>query len=61
MTEYFTALCKKMNQEPSVKWMDVVNETITREGNWFKEKPGMDKWETRGCKLGEMKMAIPHI
>ena len=30
MTEYFTALCKKMNEEPSVKWIDVVNETITK-------------------------------
>ena len=59
MTEYFIALCKKMNQEPSVKWMDVVNETITREGNWFKEKPGTDQWENPWVQIGRDENGYP--
>ena len=48
MTEYFIALCKRINNEPSVKWMDVVNETITPQGDWFEEKPGVTQWENPG-------------
>ena len=59
MTEYFTALCKKMNEEPSVKWIDVVNETITREGNWFDEKPGVDDWENPWEQIGRDENGYP--
>ena len=52
MTEYFTALCKRINNEPSVKWMDVVNETITPQ-SWFEEnqelnngKTGTNQWDS---------------
>ena len=52
MVEFFTALCKRMNIESSVKWMDVVNETITPEGFWFEEKPGVTLWENPWEQIG---------
>ena len=39
--------------------MDVVNETITREGNWFKEKAGMDKWENPWVQIGRDENGYP--
>lgn len=59
MVEYFTALCKRMNKEPSVKWMDVVNETITPEGFWFEEKPGVKQWENPWEQIGRDKNDVP--
>ena len=59
MEEYFTALCKRMNKEPSVKWMDVVNETITPEGNWFEEKPGVTLWENPWEQIGRDENDVP--
>lgn len=59
MVEYFTALCKRMNKEPSVKWMDVVNETITPEGFWFEEKPGVEQWENPWEQIGRDKNDVP--
>lgn len=59
MVEYFTALCKRMNDEPSVKWMDVVNETITPEGNWFEEKPGVTLWENPWEQIGRDENDVP--
>ena len=56
MVAYFTALCKRMSNEPSVKWMDVVNETITPQGDWFEEKPGVTQWENPWEQIGRMKM-----
>ena len=50
MIDYFTALCKKINTEPSVKWMDVVNETITPEGNWFGRNQEQTNGKTHGNK-----------
>ena len=52
MTEFATAFAKKMNQVPEVQWMDVVNETILKNGNWFGPKPGVDKWENPWLKIG---------
>tara|TARA_B100000767_G_scaffold107745_1_gene103268 strand:- start:2000 stop:3082 length:1083 start_codon:yes stop_codon:yes gene_type:complete len=52
LEEYFTELCKKVNKEPSVRWMDVVNETVLRNGSWFAEKPGTDKWENPWTQIG---------
>ncbi len=45
MTEYMTELCKRYNNVEEVVWMDVVNETVERDGNWFGPKAGTDKWE----------------
>ena len=59
MVEYFTALCKRMNKESSVKWMDVVNETITPEGFWFEEKPGVEQWENPWEQIGRDKNDVP--
>jgi len=52
MEEYMTALCNKINVLSSVKWMDVVNETIERDGNWFMDKPGITSWENPWVKMG---------
>jgi len=59
MVEYFTALCKRMNKEPSVKWMDVVNETITPQGGWFEEKPGVTQWENPWEQIGRDENDVP--
>ena len=52
LEEFFTELCKKVNKESSVRWMDVVNETVLRNGSWFAEKPGTDKWENPWTQIG---------
>jgi arylsulfatase A-like enzyme/GH35 family endo-1,4-beta-xylanase len=59
MIEFMTALSIKLNNEKSVKWMDVVNETIERNGDWFKDKPGVDQWENPWVKMGYDKAGIP--
>ena len=59
MIEFFTALCKRMNKEPSVKWMDVVNETITPQGGWFEEKPGVTQWENPWEQIGRDENDVP--
>ena len=59
MVAYFTALCKRMNEEKSVKWMDVVNETITTQGKWFTSKPGTDKWENPWEQIGRDDNDVP--
>ena len=52
MEEYFTELCIIINKEPNVKWMDVVNETVLRNGDWFSEKPGDSSWENPWTQIG---------
>ncbi len=52
MEEYFTELCVRINKEPNVKWMDVVNETVLRNGDWFSEKPGDSSWENPWTQIG---------
>ena len=59
MTQYMTELSKKINEFPSVKWMDVVNETITRSGEWFGEKEGDDKWENPWTQIGLNEDGVP--
>jgi GH35 family endo-1,4-beta-xylanase len=59
MVAYFTALCKRMNNESSVKWMDVVNETITPQGSWFEEKPGVTQWENPWEQIGRDENDVP--
>ena len=52
MEEFFTELCIRLNDEKTVKWMDVVNETVLRNGEWFKEKPGDSAWENPWTQIG---------
>lgn len=52
MTEYMTAICKHFNENKAVKWMDVVNETVNKDGTWFGPKPGTDKWENPWLTIG---------
>ena len=59
LNEYFTALCVKINNQKSVKWMDVVNETVSRNGEWFSEKPGYKKWENPWTQIGFNDDGIP--
>ncbi len=59
MTEYMTSLCKKINDVKTIKWMDVVNETIERNGDWFKDKPGVKEWENPWVKMGYDKNGVP--
>lgn len=59
MTEYMTALCKKINKVKVIKWMDVVNETVERNGDWFKDKPGIKAWENPWVKMGYNNDGIP--
>ena len=59
MEEYMSSLSQKINNNSSVKWMDVVNETITTTGEWFTDKPGDDKWENPWTKIGLNQDGIP--
>lgn len=59
LDEFMIALCTRYANEPSVKWMDVVNETIAVEkfdgykpGDWFGPRKGIDKWENPWPILG---------
>lgn len=59
MIEFATAFAKKFNNEPNVKWMDVVNETILPNGKWFGPKEGTNKWENPWLKIGLDKNGYP--
>lgn len=52
MTEYMTAECKHFQGSTTVKWMDVVNETVDKDGKWFGPKPGTKQWENPWLKIG---------
>ena len=52
LVEYMTALCKRYDKYKHVKWMDVVNETVSSKGNWLGPKPGTGKWENPWPKIG---------
>lgn len=52
LEEFMTALCKRYDKHKHVKWMDVVNETVSRDGSWFGPKPDTDKWENPWTILG---------
>ena len=47
-----TAISKRYNNEPQVKWLDVVNETIDEQGNWFGPLPGTEVWQNPWPLLG---------
>jgi endo-1,4-beta-xylanase len=52
MTEFMTALCQRFNGNKNVLWMDVVNETVERDGSWHGDKPGVGGWENPWVKMG---------
>lgn len=63
MDEYLIALYTRYASNPQVKWVDVVNETISHEnvkdplgnfsvGDWFSRRSGTDKWENPWTLLG---------
>lgn len=52
LEEFMAALCKRYANEPHVRWMDVVNETVTDKGEWFGPKPGTVKWENPWTTIG---------
>ena len=52
MTEFATAFAIRFNRESTVKWMDVVNETILPDGKWFGPKEGTEKWENPWLQMG---------
>ncbi len=52
MASYMTALCKRIDPIPCVKWMDVVNETVMPDGRWHGPRPGTGKWENPWPKIG---------
>ncbi|GGK10746.1 hypothetical protein GCM10007962_01100 [Yeosuana aromativorans] len=52
MEEYVTAISQRFNVEPSIKYMDVVNETILPDGSWFGPKEGVHQWENPWINMG---------
>lgn len=60
LNEFLTASCIRYNDSPNVVWMDVVNETVLTNGEWFGPKPGNDKWENPWLQLGLDKNGYPN-
>ena len=56
--EFLTELCKKINDEKNIKWMDVVNETIDKEADWTIEKIGTG-YQNPWTQIGENEDGIP--
>ena len=52
MMEFLSEQCKRYNGHPNIKWMDVVNETITKSGDWFGPKKGVAEWENPWTIIG---------
>ena len=64
LEEYMTQLCIRYANQPNVKWIDVVNETIAVEklkdmlfgpqkrGDWFGPRVGTDLWENPWTIIG---------
>lgn len=74
LEEYMTKLCLRYGNQPNVRWMDVVNETIAKEnmndpvfgpqkrGEWFSARQGNDKWENPWTIIGydeESEIRVP--
>ena len=57
--EFMIELCKKINNESNIKWMDVVNETIGSNGDWTDRKDGTNLWENPWTQIGENSDGIP--
>jgi len=52
LEEYVAGICERYKGEKHIRWMDVVNETITRDGEWFGPKPGVGKWQNPWTQIG---------
>ena len=52
LIEYVTELCKRYDKYKHVKWMDVVNETVSRNGQWNGPRKGADAWECPWTRIG---------
>jgi endo-1,4-beta-xylanase len=52
MEEYVESVCKRYNDRKHVRWIDVVNETVTRKGEWFGPRPGVGKWQNPWTQIG---------
>ncbi|MCP4858179.1 MAG: endo-1,4-beta-xylanase [Fuerstiella sp.] len=52
LTEYMTAICKRYDGKPRVKWLDVVNETVTTKGEWHGPRSGTSRWENPWTIIG---------
>ena len=59
MVEFMIASAKRYNEEPTVKYMDVVNETILPDGSWFGPKLGTNSWENPWLTIGLDKNGFP--
>lgn len=60
MIEFMTASAKRYNEESTVHYMDVVNETILPDGSWFGPKPGTDRWENPWLTMGLDENGVPN-
>lgn len=52
MEEYVEGVCRRYSDRKHVRWIDVVNETVTRKGEWFGPKPGVGKWQNPWTHIG---------
>lgn len=52
LEEYITGICKRYNGQPHIRWMDIVNETVTNKGEWFGPKPGVGRWQNPWTQIG---------
>lgn len=52
MEEYVEGVCKRYSNRKPVRWIDVVNETVTREGEWFGPREGVGKWQNPWTQIG---------
>jgi GH35 family endo-1,4-beta-xylanase len=52
MEEYVEGICKRYGNREHVRWIDVVNETVTRQGEWFGPKEGIGKWQNPWTQIG---------
>ena len=52
LVDFMTAIAKRFNTIPNIKWMDVVNETVLPNGEWFGPKKGTSLWENPWLKIG---------
>lgn len=52
LVQFIKAISERYNDQPHVRWMDVVNETVSRNGEWFGPREGNDRWENPWPQLG---------
>ncbi|MCU4174416.1 endo-1,4-beta-xylanase [Carboxylicivirga sp. N1Y90] len=64
LSEYMTELCRRYNDEEVVVWMDVINETVSRDGTWKTARLGDNSWELPWEAIGYEqvdKQKYPHL